>query len=194
MMIIKWTFIKEKTSKKEEKHMGSQKQCGWNRRPEQLSSLFLLAQNFQFYNSISTVPFVLFLSVKSYHVLPQRLVCVYPVIMKVWSQYYSVYMNRQLAWKHSRQLVSQWTTPNNLLVINCADTPLILPTGQSKQSNCLWHTLWPNYTDCRKVTCMALRGLPFGTMVIPLSVEVWQVVEEKKWGATSGDTDMMDIS
>jgi len=58
--------------------------------------------------------------------------------------------------------------------------PLILPTGQSKQSSCLWHTLWPNCTDCRKVTRMALRGLPFGTTVTPHSVEVWQVVEEKK--------------
>jgi len=27
---------------------------------------------------------------------------------------------------------------------------------------------------------MVLRGLPFGTMVTPHSVEVWQVVEEKK--------------
>jgi hypothetical protein len=193
MMIIKWTFIKEKTSKKEDKHMGSQKRCEWNSRPEQLSSLFLLAQSFQFYNSISTTSFVV--SFSEALSLPASKTGV--STLSLWKYDHSIIVSVCTGSLLANSHMTAVATVDNTEQSACDQLcwyPLIMPTGQSKQSNCLWHTLWPNCTDCRKVTCMALRGLPFGTMFTPHSVEVWQVVEEKKWGATSRDTDMMDIS
>jgi hypothetical protein len=157
-----------KNSKKEDKHMGSQKWCGWMRRVVQLSSVFLLAQSFQFYNSISTVSFSEQLS----HPASQTGVST----MSLWKYDHSITVSAckcsLLAYSH----VTAGVTADNTEQSACDQLhwyPLILPTDQSKQSNCLWHTLWPNCTDCKKVTCMALRGLSFGTMVTPYSVEVW---------------------
>lgn len=138
----------------------------------------IFASSFQFYNSISTVSFVLFLSAKSYHILPHRLVC-----LPLWKYDHSIIVSAHTGSLLAYSQATAGVTADNTEQSACDQLhwySLILPTDQSKQSNCLWHTLWPNCTDCKKVTCMALRGLPFGTMVTPHSVEVWQVVEEKK--------------
>lgn len=190
MTVIKWTFIREKNSKQEDQHMGSQKWCGWNRRTEHLSSLFLLAQSFQFYISIGTISFLFcFFQWRTYQDLPHRLVCLpchYDSMIRVLQCLHA----QAVCWQtQTWQLVSQRTTQNNIHSVTACDQLWWYPfntaysSGQAewlKSVLCLWHALWPNCTDCRRLKCMALRGLPFGTMIIPHSVEVWQVVKEIK--------------